>query len=77
MNNINSDEWLKNIEVILREERLRTLKRWALEKCEACGEPLVTLFNSEGRDPIRICIKCENEANERDYYGDDHEKKDQ
>ena len=75
MNDFNLDEYIKNSERIVREAKLKTLKRWALEKCE-CGEPLVTLFNNEGRNPIRICIKCENKANDRDYYGDDHEKKD-
>lgn len=71
MSDFNLDKYIKNSERIVREAKLKTLKRWSQEKCEACGEPLVTLFNDEGRDPIRVCIKCEDAANERDYYGDE------
>lgn len=69
MTDINMDELNSNFKKIVQESKLRTLKRWGQEKCE-CGEPLVTMFNHEGRNPIRICIKCENAANEHDYYGE-------
>jgi len=31
------------------------------ERCPACGEPIETLLNSQGRDPIRCCWKCKVE----------------
>jgi hypothetical protein len=61
------------------EETLRRLKRetrhlgLAGERCPHCGQPIETLLNSEGKNPIRRCWRCEVEAVEqdakRDYHG--------
>ena len=56
-------------EKVVRDFKLQTLKRWGQEKCEHCGGPLVTLFNEEGKNPIRICWPCEQAANDHDHYG--------
>jgi hypothetical protein len=31
------------------------------ERCPVCGEPIETLLNNEGRNPMRCCWKCEVE----------------
>jgi DNA repair exonuclease SbcCD ATPase subunit len=31
------------------------------EKCPVCGGPIETLFNQDGRNPLRCCWRCELE----------------
>jgi hypothetical protein len=54
-----------NIEKHVRAQKLATLKRWGLATCEHCGEPLETLFDRNGKNPIRVCGRCETE--DRDH----------
>jgi hypothetical protein len=37
------------------------------ERCPRCGEPIETLFNSDGRNPMRCCWRCEISEAEREY----------
>jgi hypothetical protein len=59
------DDWMKATDRTIRDFKLRTLKRWGQANCEYCNRPLETLFDSNGKNPIRICITCENAANDR------------
>ena len=59
--------YMKALDKIVHDNKLGTLKRWGQKDCERCGGPLVTLFDSHGKNPIRICMPCEDTANER--YG--------
>ena len=47
--------------------KLARLKRWGQPNCEHCGEPLETVFNQDGKNPIRMCGRCEWEASNREY----------
>ena len=55
------DELREGLEKVVRAHRLTTLKGWGQATCEHCGGPLETLFDPDGRDPIRVCIPCEQE----------------
>ncbi len=65
-------KWIANFEKISRQHRLETLKRWGQEKCERCGSQLETVFDQNGKNPIRICWPCEikdrDEEEKRDPY---------
>jgi hypothetical protein len=52
---------LANMEKHVRAQRLATLKRWGQATCEYCSEPLETLFDRNGKNPIRVCGRCEME----------------
>jgi hypothetical protein len=58
------DAWMKGADKTIRDFKMRTLKRWGQKDCERCGGPLETLFDSNGKNPIRICIPCEDAAND-------------
>jgi len=36
------------------------------ERCPVCSEPIETLLNSEGRNPMRCCWRCEVERVEEE-----------
>jgi hypothetical protein len=57
----------------VRQRKLATLKRWGQKYCE-CGHELETYLSTDGHHAIRICPKCEDEANERDHYANDDEQ---
>jgi hypothetical protein len=59
MDNDEIAKLVKNLEPIVRQARKETLKRWGQEKCERCEGLLETVFDDEGRNPIRICWSCE------------------
>jgi hypothetical protein len=48
------------LDKMVRKNKLETLKRWGQADCERCGRPLETLFDSHGKNPIRICVPCEH-----------------
>jgi hypothetical protein len=52
----------KSLEKLVKKNKMETLKRWGQEKCEYCGNQLETLFNEEGKNPIRVCIECERKS---------------
>jgi hypothetical protein len=49
----------KGLDQVGRHLRIDRMKRWAQQQCERCGEPLETAFDEHGRNPIRICWRCE------------------
>lgn len=53
---------LQSLEKTVRANRMEALKRWGQADCETCGKPLETLFNQDGKHPIRICMPCELKA---------------
>jgi uncharacterized protein with PIN domain len=40
------------------------------ERCPRCGHPIETLLNTEGRNPVRRCWRCETAAIERENERD-------
>jgi hypothetical protein len=36
------------------------------ERCPACGHVIETLLDSHGRNPLRMCWRCNQESIERD-----------
>jgi hypothetical protein len=55
------DNLIESLAKLEREAKLATLKRWGQEACTRCGEPLETLFDQNGKNPIRVCGRCETE----------------
>ena len=64
MSNIDLDTWIVNATLAVRAHKLATLRRWSQQDCERCGGPLETLFDSEGRNPIRICMPCRHKEDD-------------